>query len=589
MRKRAKKYGLHFFHVLLPGLGKDLEKALDTGHLDVTAPTFKLKKGTALPRFLYELFIRVFEYDGYIRDEPEKIVELRQLTLMFYKFEMPFDSKQLDEAITSFIERDASVKTDAWPHNLWKVSIFFKRLLPDDPMDIRPHHASGASAVRVSNLNKRRVRRYYPSLMGTYDFSYFFHSKDHAEAWLAAHKRMETAKTMSKLTFVPKDSRGPRSICMEPHELMFIQKGLQAKIYDYIEEESPAKGYINFTDQSINRRLAQYGSVDGSLATIDLKDASDLVSWSLIKELVDSEWLEALTASRSASVLTPVGEFELNKYAPMGSALCFPIEAMLFYSIARTVAPQVWVYGDDIIVAKEFCNDVIEALESYGLKVNHGKTLQRGFFRESCGGDYYRGKPINYIKCKSYDTASFIAFANLITDAFDLKLSGQLIEWYENIYQTIVYREPPSNRDSTQTMVYYTPYTSSSDVFFRTRWDEDLQRFEVRRPMNVAVTGAEWNTEKTDRIIQRMRTKGKIVEPFYSQMDYSDEYDRYYDWLVQSCTSNSPLGDHINTEYARVYDEWVYPIVGLPGDLRSPQRDTKPVIKFVWGVKNPVL
>jgi hypothetical protein len=379
-----------FFLIDLPKLGKEFERSLEEGQFECHVPNFKMKKGTRLLRFMYEHFSLVFDDDGLILPRPcvNAIIHIRQLCLLYYKFEMPFTPEQEKEATLQFIEKDARVKTCDWPEGLSEVSKTFQSLFPEDPFDIRMHHASGATADKVCNPLKRSVRRYIPSLMKYYDATFFFQSLDHAKVWSRAYKTRQTEPS-STLTFVPKTSSGPRGICMEPHERMYAQKGLQTSLYDFIENHSPAKGYVNFTDQTINNRLAQKGSLDRSFATIDLKDASDMVSWDLILKLSDETWREALTATRSATVRTSLGTIEMNKFAPMGSALCFPIEAMLFWSIAKTVAPEVWVYGDDIIVANEYCNDVIVALESYGLIVNRSKTLHKGLFRESCGGDFY--------------------------------------------------------------------------------------------------------------------------------------------------------------------------------------------------------
>jgi hypothetical protein len=93
----------------------------------------------------------------------------------------------------------------------------------------------------------------------------------------------------------------------------------------------------------------------------------------------------------------------------MGSALCFPIEAMVFTTIvflgiqrkmARRLSPRdlvrfrgkVRVYGDDIIVPTDCATSVVGELEAFGLKVNSAKSFWTGRFRESCGADYYQGE-----------------------------------------------------------------------------------------------------------------------------------------------------------------------------------------------------
>lgn len=111
---------------------------------------------------------------------------------------------------------------------------------------------------------------------------------------------------------------------------------------------------------------------------------------------------------------------ELRKFASMGSALCFPIEAMVFASIVAysiisqsgrqpshesllKATSQFTVYGDDIIVPSETGSGVIACLEASGLKVNYDKSFLTGLFRESCGGDYYAGVDVTPVYCRRWD------------------------------------------------------------------------------------------------------------------------------------------------------------------------------------------
>jgi hypothetical protein len=61
------------------------------------------------------------------------------------------------------------------------------------------------------------------------------------------------------------------------------------------------------------------------------------------------------------------------------------------------------VYGDDIIVPTEMATSTMVTLETFGLRVNHSKSYCTGFFRESCGGDYYKGVDITPVYCRQWD------------------------------------------------------------------------------------------------------------------------------------------------------------------------------------------
>lgn len=546
---RASRENASFFHVTLPTLGKDIDRGL-SGTFVLTAP-LKKQRNTALPSFLYEFLILCFHKNGDLRiDAYEKLRELRQLCMMFYKFEVPFSDDEIRRGTEKFIETDLRVKNSAFPYGIAEIRKRFISLLPSSPWDIRGHHASGATADRYNNAQKREVRRFIPSLMKTYDPRYFFNSEAHAIAW-TSHYATVTAEPSARLAFVPKDSRGPRVICMEPHERMFIQKGLQTLLYDYIEQCSPARGYINFSNQDINRSLAYKGSIDGSYATIDLKDASDLVSWELIRLLLPPDWYRALRATRSECVELPDGRvITINKYASMGSALCFPIEAMLFWVIARSVAPEVYVYGDDIIVHQLYAEQVIKALESYGLIVNKDKTLLTGRFRESCGSEFFNGRDISYSKVKSYDFLPYIAFCNELTKKFGLASSRAALQFFELEFSTQVFRQPVEYSDLPSPGVYYTTESlASNDVFFKRRYNVHLQRYEYRRLVPKEITKPHKYKTDYDPLFDWLTSKTSITpsqDEFWSNILSDLPVEATYrvtNKIVTVC-GESPLGNH---------------------------------------------
>jgi hypothetical protein len=101
----------------------------------------------------------------------------------------------------------------------------------------------------------------------------------------------------------------------------------------------------------------------------------------------------------------------------MGSALCFPVEAMVFTTIIfaaiayerrvpltreliTSLRGKVRVYGDDIIVPVEYVQPVIQWLEAFGLRVNTDKSFWNGKFRESCGGDFFDGEWVTPVRLK---------------------------------------------------------------------------------------------------------------------------------------------------------------------------------------------
>lgn len=563
----------HLTHVL-PQLGKALDQSLASGVFHPIS-SFRTKKGWNTPNFLHEYFSLIFDKEGYIRElaDPIKIRELRTLLFLFYKLEVAFTPKQVEEASQKFKEVDSLVKVDFTDEQIERLRPYFQELFPEDPFDIRPHHSNGATADGFTNVQKVHTTRHIPSLFKVYGPQYFFNTRAHANMSLASGQFVTSLPT-SKVAFVPKDSRGPRTICMEPHELMFIQKGLQYKLYNHLETPgNPGYKKINFTDQTINQHLAYLGSLDGSLATIDLKDASDMVSWALISRLCKPDWQIALQATRSPIATLPSGEkVHLNKYAPMGSALCFPIEAILFYSIARTITKDVWVYGDDIIVPNIYAGDVIIALQEYGLIVNQDKSLFTGFFRESCGGDYYKGHNITPLRIKKLDLVSIVALANNFAECFTEASGLAIIEWYESISHNIILRlSKDANVTRTgKTVHVHCPLiaflgTRDNTILFPRKWNKDLHLYEIRSLTVVS-----------------QPLKQSHLETSIS------EYNELFNWFTNVELSPDPKEREFVSEILASVTPYQNYKVGLKTALFTRVKINKPKVCFRWAGFVPV-
>lgn len=223
-----------------------------------------------------------------------------------------------------------------------------------------------------------------------------------------------------KLVAVPKTPLTPRLIAEEPTCMQYMQQAIREPLYDSIERDPVVGPLVGFTDQEPNRWMAQIGSEDGSLATLDLSEASDRVGNWMVEEFFENfPFLsEALQATRSRSVRLPSGEvIRLLKFASMGSALTFPVEAIVFTAIViesvlstssrqitraniMALHDQVRVYGDDIIVPTPYAESVIGSLESFGLKVNRHKSFRTGWFRESCGAEFWKGEDVSLVRSR---------------------------------------------------------------------------------------------------------------------------------------------------------------------------------------------
>ena len=194
---------------------------------------------------------------------------------------------------------------------------------------------------------------------------------------------------------VPKNTEIDRVACKEPDLNMFLQKG----IGDFIRQRLRKVG-IDLNDQTRNQRLAQKGSYDGTLATIDLSSASDSVSRGLVELVMPITWYTLLDDVRSPVTVIDGENHSNEMFSSMGNGFTFELESLLFYAIARTtayfrgVSGVISVYGDDIICPSELAEDLYWVLEFLGFTVNETKSFYNGSFRESCGGHYDNGVDI---------------------------------------------------------------------------------------------------------------------------------------------------------------------------------------------------
>lgn len=204
----------------------------------------------------------------------------------------------------------------------------------------------------------------------------------------------------NRLVTVPKNYKTDRMIAIEPDWNLFIQKGFGG----YIRERLRKVG-IDLSDQSNNAFLAGIGSIDGSIATIDLSMASDCLSTELVRFLTPPDWFDALEQCRSDQGVSPSGELiTYQKFSSMGNGFTFELETAIFWSICSSVIElmrledrRCLVYGDDIVIPTAAYSNVIEALGAAGFVPNQKKSFGEGRFRESCGSHFYEGDDVTPI------------------------------------------------------------------------------------------------------------------------------------------------------------------------------------------------
>jgi hypothetical protein len=357
-----------------------------------------------------------------------------QICNLFKKLELPCSDARLASAFQGFIECESQVKQSDLLRSSIDLELFESAAMRvwGDVLtavdydiyngDIIPRHGPGSTADKLTGNRKfanrewtARLETLFPS--GEYLFSSWSHFCDHADT---VNLRDPGAEIPVKVIAVPKTLKTPRIIAIEPTCMQYVQQGILRSLVTNIQRHDYLGKLVGFDDQTPNQRMALEGSLSGNLATLDLSEASDRVSNQLVRALVAKvPWFSAaldVTRSRKADV-PGYGVVRLAKYASMGSALCFPIEAMVFLTIViigiekergaplnrkdiASLCGSVRIFGDDIIIPKEYVRSVVESLQDFGLVVNSSKSFWTGKFRESCGKEYYDGHDVSYIKLR---------------------------------------------------------------------------------------------------------------------------------------------------------------------------------------------
>lgn len=425
IKSRFEHEGLSFLTITLPAFGVDFERCLSVGQIETTC--FRsFKKRAKAPAFLRGFLSQVFDEAGRIKHEPSipAIEGIRQIAYTFKKLEVPCSPKRVRAALAKFVlvEHEA-FSSHLAPKDLatfgqvcrvlWAPVLHNKDFLGG----ARPKHGPGATADKLSGNAKYLMQRwhdrlepYFPLLDWRFTSINAYQSAEFEDVKVI----LEADEQPVKVITVPKTLKAPRIIAIEPCCMQYSQQGLARELINVLETHPYTSGGINFSFQWINRALAMISSSSGRLATLDLSAASDRVPYTLALSMFDSnpDLRDAIDACRSKKAQTPDGEIHtLKKFASMGSALCFPIEAMYFYTLCvmalmekrnlpvtapslEKVVGDVFVYGDDIIVPVDESDVVVQTLEKYYCKVNTTKSFRQGKFRESCGMDAFDGEPV---------------------------------------------------------------------------------------------------------------------------------------------------------------------------------------------------
>jgi len=445
---RVEHEGLSFLTISLANFGKDFQKSLDQGFVGSNQFAGFQRTG-GLPRFLGGFLRQVFTLSGdRLLDVPSiaAIQAIRQITLMWAKIDLQCSPERMQAAFDKYLEIEQDIRHYDYTlsNDVTKSPVLQDRTLADRfqrvgrllwaelftlcDEDIAkgrvvPKHGGGATADRRSGNGKYDPTLWTTRLENVFPFwEHLFPNQGTScvPRYEDVIFRSPGTEIPVKVIMVPKTLKTPRIIAMEPTEMQYMQQGILRVMNRRIREVDISRNLICSDSQLPNQVAAKKGSMDGTLATLDLSEASDRVSNQHVRLLLANHRFlrEAVDATRSRKADVQGRTIRLAKFASMGSALCFPMEALVFMTVVfvgieeklnrrltikdvQSLYGSVRVYGDDIIVPVDYVQSVLQALETFGFRVSIDKSFWTGKFRESCGKDYYDGHDVSIVKVRS--------------------------------------------------------------------------------------------------------------------------------------------------------------------------------------------
>jgi len=522
IEQRFKHEGYGFLAVALPAFGDALTRALSNGRF-VCPAGFKLANGQAIPAFLSGMLYEVFEpSSGLLRECPTMgvIKLLREVLYLFKKIQLgdEVNEKLHNVAVAEFfgndtIAEDHIIDQRAERH-LQHVARYLLPTLCSRELDtLTFKHGPGAVAEKVKG-NQKWSFLYKALTSEDFDaeklgFTDFIYSSQGLQALVTdvfsgiasgSLNSTGTSSSIARLVSVPKNSTSVRTITVEPLLKQFVQQGLNTRLREEILKCQVLKQCLALTDQSKNQTLALEGSQTDNWATLDLKSASDLLSLKLVKLVFGhhTPFWEQMVKCRSDQVVDGKTPRSIGKFAGMGNALTFPVQSVVFATIAiaamldaigrkptkRNVmhaARHVRVFGDDIIVEKLHAHQVVHWLTMAGLKVNHKKSFLEGNFKESCGVDAFRGVNVTplYLRFRPDNSslepksiAHLVAFSNQA--------------WLRGLYHLSTCVKDEVERRLRKRLPLVSSrceglgWVSRQDSYAPQKWNVKLHRFEVK-------------------------------------------------------------------------------------------------------------
>lgn len=355
--------------------------------------------------------------DGWAFKKHYQITEF----LKKYSFEKDLYSRQeiADMSVEKFManqrrldnhvyELDAPVKELVFRARGWIDSVLLDYDLDEH---LRACYFPKRASVGTSRKNATLSQRWHEGLTGSHDHVEWFDKvykpwHGHCVAFDEAHP-VGTEESLSEercvdvlhATLVNKTFKSLRMIVPNTAIGGLYSNGLGAVIVSRLKDS----GYDVKVLPDVHKRLAQAASRTGDSATVDQSLASDNITTDLVEMLFPTRWAKVLLKGRIGTLVVNGDRIETKTMSTMGIGFTFPLQMLVFLGLTHACLslyqeangkvrnPRISVFGDDLICPVEIKTSLTQAFSQLGLVFNEDKSFWCGPFRESCGGDYYRG------------------------------------------------------------------------------------------------------------------------------------------------------------------------------------------------------
>lgn len=541
LKSSSSHMGDRVFLEHLPELGKVLDLALSQERLPIThLPLGGCYSGGHIPRLFRGIWLRIFEHDGVLKQDvdPFFVFFLRTLLRCGKKYEMECPPSALYKATEDFYVTDVSLPHpsldwDTVDHDGFDSSCLSLSERSGDETDqldlfgsansddthlldtvqrVADHisltlgllsteavrHGPGAVADPVRGVQKFAFPRWNPRLEAAFPYLGTAVPLSYDSDW-------DEYEIPSVLLAVPKTITGPRLIAKEPVDNVFAQFSLMGALYDRVDRCWISRS-INYRDQQPSRDGALLGSLTSDFSTIDLKSASDRVSLWLVERIFrkNQDLLWKMRSCRTGLIDLTIDKkldtlYRMKKFTTQGSALTFPIQSLVFLAICiaagciseglepngrniEKLAKGTRIFGDDIIVPKDWFDITVSLLSKLHLRVNANKTHSSGFFRESCGMDAYKGVDVTPPYVSRFGDAASPTAVTSVTECSNNFFTKGLWHAAKMIESTLPkkFRDNIPVRKTVDGGLCFISFSGDISTT-RKRWNDDYQREEELR------------------------------------------------------------------------------------------------------------